>query len=151
MNAAKPRSQTHLHLMYLQLTPDGLPEPQNTYDWLLKAQLIPFDFKIPAEDGYGEYDEEAVVDLPLDIFKDEDGEIPTDVLVAGNMIPMTNEDGHQLMGQVVEVTDTNVVMDFNHPLAGREMWFKGAILDVRDATREELNHGHVHGIGGVQH
>ena len=43
MNAAKPRSQTHLHLMYLQLTPDGLPEPQNTYDWLLKAQLIPFD------------------------------------------------------------------------------------------------------------
>ncbi len=128
----------------------GLPE---TFENNLNGMEVgdTFDFKIPAEDGYGEYDEEAVVDLPLDIFKDEDGEIPTDVLVAGNMIPMTNEDGHQLMGQVVEVTDTNVVMDFNHPLAGREMWFKGAILDVRDATREELNHGHVHGLGGVQH
>ena len=40
MNAAKHRSQTHLHLMYLQLLPDGLPEPRNTYDWLLKAQLV---------------------------------------------------------------------------------------------------------------
>lgn len=109
-----------------------------------------FDFVIAAEEGYGEFDEEALVELPIDIFR-VDGQLQEDILVAGNMVPMTNEDGHQLMGQVVEVTDKEVVMDFNHPLAGKEMWFKGEILDVRNATAEELNHGHVHGLGGIHH
>lgn len=110
-----------------------------------------FDFKIMAEEGYGEFDEEAVIDLPMDTFKNEAGELESDILVVGNMVPMTNEDGHQLMGQVLEVTDDHVIMDFNHPLAGREMWFKGSVLEVRDASQEELEHGHVHGLGGVQH
>ena len=110
-----------------------------------------FDFRITAEEGYGEFDEEAVVDLPIDIFKNESGELESDILVVGNMVPMTNEDGHQMMGQVLEIADDHVIMDFNHPLAGREMWFRGAVLEVRNATEEELEHGHVHGDGGVQH
>jgi FKBP-type peptidyl-prolyl cis-trans isomerase SlyD len=54
-------------------------------------------------------------------------------------------------GQVVEIKDDLVVMNFNHPLAGKEMHFSGQILSVRPATPEEISHGHVHGAGGVHH
>jgi FKBP-type peptidyl-prolyl cis-trans isomerase SlyD len=80
-----------------------------------------------------------------------DGEFQEDLLQIGNMIPMTNEEGHRLVGQVVELNEEYVLMDFNHPLAGREMHFKGHVIDVRPATAEELEHGHVHGHGGVEH
>ena len=65
--------------------------------------------------------------------------------------PMTNEDGERLHGQIVEIHDDVVIMNFNHPLAGKEMHFSGKILSVRAATREEIDHGHVHGVGGVHH
>jgi FKBP-type peptidyl-prolyl cis-trans isomerase SlyD len=128
----------------------GLPE---TFEQNLLGleKGAPFDFSISAEEGYGDFDPEAIVDLPIDLFKGEDGTIQHDTLELGNMIPMTNEDGSRLMGQVIEVADDYVVMDFNHPLAGREMWFKGEVLEVRNATPEELDHGHVHGLGGVEH
>ena len=109
-----------------------------------------FDFTLSPEEGYGDYDMEAVAELPIDIFK-VDGEVQEDMLQVGNMIPMTNEDGHRLMGQVVEVNREFVLMYFNHPLAGRKMHFKGSVINVRPATAEELDHGHVHGEGGVEH
>jgi FKBP-type peptidyl-prolyl cis-trans isomerase SlyD len=109
-----------------------------------------FDFMLPAEDGYGDYDEEAIVELPIDIFK-VDGQLEPEMMKVGNMIPMSNEEGHQMVGQIKEIGDTYILMDFNHPLAGREMWFQGSVLDIRNATAEELDHGHVHGIGGVEH
>ena len=109
-----------------------------------------FDFALTAQEGYGQFDPEAVVELPIDLFEVE-GQTQADVLQIGNMIPMTNEDGSHLVGQVVEITKDLVVMDFNHPLAGREMAFKGQVIEVRQATAEELEHGHVHGVGGVEH
>ncbi|GAB2771382.1 FKBP-type peptidyl-prolyl cis-trans isomerase [Rhabdobacter roseus] len=109
-----------------------------------------FDFTIDPEGGYGEFDPEAVVELPKDIFQVDDVD-QAELLEIGNMIPMTNEEGERLQGQVVEVKDDVVVMDFNHPLAGKAMHFEGRVLSVRDATPEELDHGHVHGQGGVDH
>jgi FKBP-type peptidyl-prolyl cis-trans isomerase SlyD len=64
---------------------------------------------------------------------------------------MTNQDGHKLQGKVVEVAEDSVLMDFNHPLAGLNMHFKGEIIGVREASEEELAHGHVHGEGGHHH
>jgi len=110
----------------------------------------PFNFSIDPEKGYGEFDEEAVVDLPKDIFK-VNGKVEEGMLEVGNMIPMTDQNGHRLQGRVVEIQDDSVTMDFNHPLAGMEMHFKGEIVDVRNATLEEISHGHVHGEGGVHH
>jgi len=52
---------------------------------------------------------------------------------------------------VLEIGTETVKMDFNHPLAGEELHFKGEILEVREATAEELDHGHVHGPGGHHH
>ncbi|TPE45946.1 FKBP-type peptidyl-prolyl cis-trans isomerase [Pontibacter mangrovi] len=109
-----------------------------------------FDFKLNAEEGYGEQDENAVVDLPKSAFEVE-GAVPEDMLEIGNFIPMTDSEGNQLQGRVVNVTEDTVKMDFNHPLAGKELYFKGKVEQVREATPDELDHGHVHGQGGVHH
>jgi FKBP-type peptidyl-prolyl cis-trans isomerase SlyD len=109
-----------------------------------------FEFSINPEEGYGDFDEEAVVELPKDVFK-VNGKVDNDLLQIGNFIPMTNQDGHRLQGKVLEVHPESVLMDFNHPLAGVNMHFKGQILEVREASKEELDHGHVHGEGGHHH
>lgn len=115
-----------------------------------KSEGDDFEFKLDAEEGYGEYDENAVVELPMNVFEVE-GAVPDNMLEVGNFIPMTDSEGNQLQGRVAKVTDTNVTMDFNHPLSGKELYFKGKVAQVRDATKEELDHGHVHGPGGHHH
>lgn len=109
-----------------------------------------FEFSIPAEEGYGEYDPSAVVELPKEIFK-VDGEYVEEMLEIGNFLPMTDDAGNRLNGKIIAVEDTLVRMDFNHPLVDKEMFFKGTIVAVREATQSELDHGHVHGDGGVHH
>jgi len=103
-----------------------------------------FEFMIPSEDGYGEVNEQAMVELPKEIFV-VDGELQDDLLVLGNRLPMRDSEGNALDGTVVEVTDSSVVMDFNHPLAGKDLYFTGKVLSIREATAEEISHGHVHG------
>jgi FKBP-type peptidyl-prolyl cis-trans isomerase SlyD len=69
----------------------------------------------------------------------------------GAMIPMSDSEGNHMQGKIVEVDEENVKMDFNHPLAGTDLHFQGEILDIREATEDELAHGHVHGEHGHQH
>jgi FKBP-type peptidyl-prolyl cis-trans isomerase SlyD len=109
-----------------------------------------FEFSIDPEEGYGEFDEEAVVSLPKDVFK-VNGKIDNTMLQPGNFIPMTDNEGNRLQGRVLEVEEENILMDFNHPLAGKNMHFKGEVVGIREATSEELAHGHVHGEGGHHH
>ncbi|GAB3814228.1 FKBP-type peptidyl-prolyl cis-trans isomerase [Pontibacter rugosus] len=109
-----------------------------------------FDFKLESDEGYGNVDDNAVVDLPKQAFEVE-GSVPQDMLEIGNYIPMTDSEGNQLQGRVIEVTDETVKMDFNHPLAGKDLYFKGKVESVREASPEELDHGHVHGEGGHHH
>jgi FKBP-type peptidyl-prolyl cis-trans isomerase SlyD len=109
-----------------------------------------FEFSINPDEGYGEFDEEAVVTLPKDVFK-VNGKIDDNMLQPGNFIPMTDNEGNRLQGKVLEIEDENIIMDFNHPLAGKNMHFKGEVVGIRDATAEEMEHGHVHGEGGHQH
>lgn len=110
-----------------------------------------FKFSVDAADGYGEPDPEAIIDFPIENFKIEDGKIPEGMLEIGNMIPFSNDEGNRMNGRIVEITDEFVILDFNHPLAGQNMHFTGKVLGVRDATKEEIAHGHVHGEGGVVH
>ncbi len=105
-----------------------------------------FDFTISPDEGYGDYDPAAVVELPKSLFVME-GVAQDELLIEGNLIPMTNDEGETLQGQVVEVRDEVVLMDFNHPLAGKTMHFDGKVLNVRDATETELENGHVHEAG----
>ena len=110
-----------------------------------------FDFAIDATLAYGPYDAEGLVGLPISIFQDETGKVDKDMLQVGAMIPMTDNEGNHLQGRVMEVTDDAVKMDFNHPLAGKDLHFSGEIIEVRDATADEMSHGHAHGVGGHNH
>lgn len=109
-----------------------------------------FEFMVPCDEGYGQINENAIVDLPKDIFK-VDGEIPSDLLEVGRSLPMRDNEGNALNGIIVEITDEAVVMDFNHPLAGQDLYFNGKVEDIRDASAEELAHGHIHGEHGHDH
>ena len=109
-----------------------------------------FSFSIKSEDGYGEYDEQAIVDLPLNIFENG-GKVDENMVKPGNVLPMRDQDGNAMNGLVVEVKSDVVVMNFNHPLAGKDLFFSGSISGVREATAEELDHGHVHGPHGHHH
>jgi FKBP-type peptidyl-prolyl cis-trans isomerase SlyD len=61
---------------------------------------------------------------------------------------MLDGDGNRLNGIVLNVSDSNVKMDFNHPLSDEDLFFAGTVVEIRDATEEELSHGHIHAKGG---
>jgi peptidyl-prolyl cis-trans isomerase len=97
-----------------------------------------FDFTIKAEEAYGEYDEEHVIDLPKNIFEIE-GKFDSERVVEGAVIPLMTSEGQRINGSVVEVKDDVVVMDMNHPLAGCDLNFVGEITENRPATNDELS------------
>ena len=105
-----------------------------------------FDFSIAHLDAYGPMDEEAIVKIPMDVFT-VDGKVDTEMLKVGNMLPMRDSEGHQLNGKVLGIEPDAAIIDFNHPLAGQELHFKGEIILVREAEEEELKHGHAHPDG----
>jgi len=109
-----------------------------------------YSFPLASEAAYGAIRDDALMELDKSIFEIE-GKIDENILFVGNDIPMQNNEGQTLMGKVLEISDDKVKMDFNHPLAGINLFFKGEIVDVREATEEELEHGHVHGPEGHNH
>lgn len=111
-----------------------------------KVQGDGYSFSLEAEQGYGNYDESRVEELDPQIF----AEAPAEYIVVGATLPM-EFNGHTVFGTITEIRNDAVVMDFNHPLAGKNLHFSGMVLEVRDASAEELSHGHVHGEGGHHH
>jgi len=99
-----------------------------------------FSFLLACDEAYGQALEEAVVEIPKTAFI-MNGEIDNDMFFEGNAIPMMDSQGNHLNGVITEVKDNSVVMDFNHPLAGDDLFFSGVVVDVREATPEELAHG----------
>lgn len=97
-----------------------------------------FDLIVKAEDAFGPYDENQIVELDRDLFL-VDGKFDSEFIKKGASVPMMTADGFRINGLVVEVTNNSVKMDFNHPLAKDDVRFDGKILVVRDATPEELN------------
>ncbi len=109
-----------------------------------------FDFRIGATKAYGNYEKDYVTKLEKSIFI-IDGKFDSNRIKVGEDIEMNDQDGNRLVGHVLDITDAHVEMDFNHPLAGYDLHFIGEVLDVRDASTEEIEHGHVHGQGGHHH
>lgn len=101
--------------------------------------------KLDAKDGYGEYNDDAVQAVGKENFPEDF------VLEAGMKYMASNPDGVQMPFIITSVEDETITIDFNHPLAGKNLNFDIELLDVRDATAEELSHGHVHGAGGHHH
>jgi FKBP-type peptidyl-prolyl cis-trans isomerase SlyD len=96
-----------------------------------------FEMKLNATQAYGEVDESAIVDLPKDIFM-VDGVFDEERFKPGTQVPMQTQTGQRLMGILLEVKENEIRMDFNHPLAGVDLHFTGNIIEVREATAEEL-------------
>lgn len=109
-----------------------------------------FSFGIAAANAYGEYDNNALVEVPKNMFE-ENGKIPDGLLEIGNVLPLQDQDGNRLNGMVAWVGLDKVKLDFNHPMAGVDLYFTGHIEALRDADAAELAHGHVHGAGGHHH
>lgn len=96
-----------------------------------------FDVKVEAAKAFGPYDPEQVATLPKEVFE-IDGKFDSEAVRPGAALPMMTQDGFRITGVVREVTDKEVKMDFNHPLAGKDVRFKGSILAVRDASEDEI-------------
>ncbi len=100
---------------------------------------------IEPDQGYGERNEDMSQVVPRDMF-DTDEEIKI-----GMQFHAESPDGQPLSVTVTDISDKEVTVDGNHPLAGVNLNFEVKILDIREATEEELEHGHVHGAGGHDH
>jgi FKBP-type peptidyl-prolyl cis-trans isomerase SlyD len=99
--------------------------------------------KIPPSEAYGEKDPQLVQAVPRDRFPAQDIKVGMQFQAQGG--------GQSRVVTVVNVDPENVTIDANHPLAGQTLNFDVKVVEVRDATQEELAHGHVHGAGGHQH
>lgn len=102
-----------------------------------------FEFTLSPEEGYGVYSSDYIFELPKSAFE-MDGQVREDLLVVGRIIPMLSDDSSVVQGTVKEVKPDSVLMDFNHPMAGKTLHFTGSVVSVRDASEEELQHGLAH-------
>ena len=98
-------------------------------------------FTLEPADGYGEIIAEAIVELPKNIFM-IDGKIAEEILFEGNIVPMSDAEGHRMNGIIRAVKEDTVTMDFNHPLAGKTVRYTGKVVFVRDATAEDMQPQH---------
>lgn len=101
-------------------------------------------FSVAPSDGYGEHNAEDIFDVPRSEFN------PTDDLQVGGYVDGTTEEGYHKRFVIVGVTDEHITLDGNHPLAGKKLNFDVEILNVREATPQEIEHKHVH-AGGHDH
>jgi FKBP-type peptidyl-prolyl cis-trans isomerase SlyD len=108
-----------------------------------------FSFNLMSQDAYGEIQPNAIVDVPKEVFQ-VDGQQDNNLLKPGNTIPMLDSEGRRLNGVVKEIGETTVKMDFNHPMAGEDLFFKGKVTNIREAEPQELQHGHVHSSGSCK-
>ena len=97
-----------------------------------------FDFKLATEEAYGLASEEAVIELPKNIFE-VNGEFDSEMIKEGNVVPMQDSSGRRMNGIVLEIGESTIKMDFNHPLAGDDLFFKGEVIEVREASQEEMD------------
>ena len=104
-----------------------------------------FSVTVSPEEGYGAKDPERIQEVPKEMFENADEIKP------GVQFHAQGPDGQAVVVTVIEVKDDAVLIDGNHALAGVDLNFSVTVVDVREATEEEVSHGHVHGEHGHQH
>lgn len=96
-------------------------------------------------DGYGEYEEDSVMNVPREEFPED---IPLEI---GTELQVRDMEGEVAYAQIVEVGGDTITLDMNHPLAGEALHFEVKVVGVRAASEEEISHGHAHHAGGHGH
>ena len=102
------------------------------------------EVRVGPKDAYGEFDKELVASVPRSGFQGEEE------LVVGMKVQVDTNEG-QKIAVVDGIDGDKVTLNLNHPLAGKHLNFAVDVVDVREATDEEVSHGHVHGPGGHHH
>lgn len=135
----------------------GMMLPKFEENLLGREKGEKFDFVMMPEDAYGQPNPQAIQRLPFSLFSDEKGQIDWNTVAVDHTLPMMDQEGNTFNGTVVEIDKKAkvVVMDFNHPLAGETLHFVGEVIEVREATAQEMaaatqphTCGGCHGCGG---
>ena len=130
-------------LVYLQGAGNIIPGLEKALDG--KAVGEELTVTVEPEDAYGEYSAELVSTLSASMFEG------VDTLEVGMQFHASAPDGQMQIVTIRDLDGDDVTVDGNHPLAGQRLTFKVKVVAVRDASEEEVAHGHVHGEGGHQH
>jgi len=130
-------------LAYLHGAENIIPGLENALEGKTAGESL--SVTIVPEEAYGNRDDSKIQSVPKEMFEDA-GEV-----VVGAQYHAAGPDGGYITITVTEVTDDTVTVDANHPLAGEQLSFDVTIMEIRDASAEELEHGHVHGPDGHAH
>ena len=129
-------------LAYLHGMNNIIPGLENALEGKSKGDSL--QVKVSPEEGYGERSEELTQAIPKQMFEGND-----DIQVGMQFQTMTEQGPHVVT--VTQIDDDTITVDGNHPLAGENLNFDVTVVDIREATAEELDHGHVHGPEGHDH
>ena len=130
------------------VTPGVIAPLEKALDGLKKGDT--YNVFVNADEAFGPHNPDQVVELDRSIFE-IDGKFDDKGVKVGAALPMMTADGYRITGEVIEVGPEKIKMDFNHPLAGKNVRFKGSVHEVRDATPEELQPAHGCGCGCHDH
>ncbi|WOK07989.1 peptidylprolyl isomerase [Imperialibacter roseus] len=128
-------------LLYIHGIGNLIPGMEEGLDGKVKGDKV--EIKVSPEKGYGVRDERMIQKMPRTAFGDQKVEV-------GMQFNAGTKNGQQVV-TVTKVEMDGITIDGNHALAGVELNFSVEVLDVRDASKDELAHGHVHGPGGHHH
>lgn len=109
-----------------------------------------FAFLLPPEMAYGLPRTDQVIDMPIHLFYNDADQIAPELLQEGQFITLTDADGKAMNGKILSWNEQTVKVDMNHALAGKTLFFSGAVLDVREATPDELVRKQYIEQGGVR-
>ncbi len=130
-------------LVYLQGAGNIIPGLEKALEG--KAVGDELEVSVEPEDAYGEYAAELVSTLSRSMFEG------VDELEVGMQFHASAPDGQMQIVTIRDLDGDDVTVDGIHPLAGQRLNFKGKVVAIRDASQEEVAHGHVHGEGGHHH
>ena len=128
---------------YLHGASNIIPGLENALTGKSSGDALPVS--VAPEEGYGPRDDAMIQEVPRDAFP------PEPEIEPGMQFNAEGPDGQAVMVTIAKVEDGTITVDGNHPLAGVTLNFDVTIADIRDASAEELEHGHVHGPGGHHH
>lgn len=129
-------------MSYLEGVGQVIPGLEDQMHGLKKGDKKTINVK--AADAYGEVEKDMIVQVPR-------AQLPKKDIVIGDQFHADSGQGHVQVVTVTGLNDTHVTVDGNHPLAGQDLNFDVEVVDVRDATKDEIEHGHAHGPGGHHH
>ena len=136
-------SSTEGNFAYLHGAHNIIPGLENALSGKLAGDEV--EVSVSPAEGYGERNDSMIQSVPRDMF-DSEQEIQV-----GMQFHAQSPEGEMIVVTVTDVADDDITVDGNHPLAGVNLNFGVKVVDVREASQEEIEHGHVHGPGGHQH